>query len=336
MPTPLRTLALAGIGLLLTLIVAFASLSIGSYGVAFSDIVQSLLSLSGWAAEPLDETATLVILKVRLPRVLLALLAGGCLSVSGVVFQVLLRNVLADPYILGVSGGASVGALIAIGTGLATTAMFALPVSAFIGAALVVTMVYVIGGSGATINDNSLLLSGVMIGAFLSAIILALVATIGDAVRNALFWLIGYMGNATMEEVLIVAATSLPVLVYFIYSGHRLNILALGGETAEHLGLNTKKVSLIMYAGASLLTAVVVSFTGSIGFVGLIIPHIARMIFGADHRVLIPMSFFTGASFMIISDIVARTVIAPAELPVGAVTAALGAPLFMYLLRKRR
>ena len=243
----------------------------------------------------------------------------------------LLRNVLADPYILGVSGGASVGALLSILTGASAISMFAQPLSAFAGSLVVIAIVASLGLREKA-GSNTLLLSGVMIGAFLSAIILGLVSTMDRSIRNALFWLIGYLGNSTADELWIVApAVVCLALLAVLWSG-RMNLLALGASTAEHLGLAVKNTQMFLFLLASLLTAVAVSFTGAIGFVGLIIPHACRMMTGPDHRLLIPVAFFTGASFMIISDLIARTLLYPVELPVGAITAALGAPVFLFLL----
>jgi len=320
---------------LLTLLLGFSAalgLRVGAYDLDFPGILRFLF-LSPDDAAAADPAYT-VLHDVRLPRMLLALLVGGGLSLAGAIFQVLLRNVLADPYILGVSGGASVGALIAIATGISGMALFAQPLAAFVGAAIVVITVYGLGARG-RVQDNTLLLSGVMIGAFLSAIILALVSTLDRPVRSALYWLIGYLGNATMVEVLILLPIVLPLGVLALFLAGRMNVLALGSAAAGHLGVPTRGTTLLLYATASMITAAVVSFSGAIGFVGLIIPHVCRRLFGPDHRLLLPASFLTGASFLIISDIVARSLLAPAELPVGAVTAALGAPVFIYILRRK-
>lgn len=325
----LRTIALLT---LLLVVSAALGLRVGAYDLDFPALFHLLFldADSAGAADP----AYAVLHDVRLPRMLLALIVGGGLSLAGVIFQVLLRNVLADPYILGVSGGASVGALIAIATGISGMMLFAQPLLAFAGAACVVLIVYGLGARG-RVQDNTLLLSGVMIGAFLSAIILALVSTLDRPVRSALFWLIGYLGNATMTEVLILMPVVLPLALLALLMAGRMNVLALGDTAAQHLGVSTRGATLQLYGVASLITAAVVSFSGAIGFVGLIIPHMCRRLFGPDHRLLLPAAFMAGASFLIISDIVARSVLAPVELPVGAVTAALGAPVFIYILRRK-
>ncbi|MFZ1729644.1 MAG: iron ABC transporter permease [Bacteroidota bacterium] len=328
--TPTRIIVVSASFALLTLACAILSLRFGAFAISFDDMFRIF---AGMEVQSMESLRT-ALLDIRLPRVLDALLIGGGLAVSGVVFQVLLRNVLADPYILGVSSGASVGALVAIATGLSSMFIGAQPLLAFVMALLVVGTVYRLGLRG-MIEDNTLLLSGVMIGAFLSAIILGLVSTMDRPVRSALFWLVGYLGNATMSEVMILLpGVSILLVVLFFFSG-RMNVMALGTEAANHLGLSVRKQQVWLYVLASLMTALVVSFAGAIGFIGLLVPHAVRRLYGPDHRIVIPVSFFLGASFLIISDLIARTIISPAELPVGAVTAALGAPLFIYLLRRK-
>lgn len=334
-PHPARRALLISIaGAILTLGAACISLMSGPVSLPLPDVLRALLSWTGLMEKDMSAMARDIVLLVRLPRTVLAALAGGALSVAGAVFQVLLRNVLAEPYILGVSSGAAVGALIAMSTGIAALFWGAIPLSAFLGASLVVVVVHILARARAQNDSNTLLLVGVMVGAFLSAIILALVSTVGDPVRNALFWLLGYLGHATPATISIVAPVVLLVCGILFVKSHTLNVLALGDEQASHLGLDARRVSLLLYLAASMLTASVVSFSGSIGFVGLIIPHLLRRTAGPDHRVLLPGAFFFGAAFLIISDIVARSVLSPVELPVGAVTAALGAPVFIWMLWK--
>ncbi len=328
--SPGRTLRVSALTGLLTILCALISLRIGEFTISFPD----MLSIVTGGYLPEMHSVRAVLLDIRLPRVLTALFVGGGLAVAGLVFQVLLRNVLADPYILGVSSGASVGALVAIATGLSSHFLLLQPAMAFFTALIVVAVVYRLGLEG-KIEDNTLLLSGVMIGAFLSAIILGLVSTMDRPVRNALFWLIGYLGNATMTEAAILIPSVMALLVALFFLAGQMNVMALGSEAASHLGLVVRHRQALLYISASLMTALVVSFAGAIGFVGLLVPHAARRMFGPDHRLLVPVSFFMGASFLIISDLIARTAIAPNELPVGAVTAALGAPVFIYILRRK-
>ena len=285
--TPVRTVRITALFALLTLACGLLALRIGPYAISFSEMFR----IFGGGDIPDAESMRAVLLDIRLPRVLIALLVGGGLAVAGAVFQVLLRNVLADPYILGVSSGASVGALVAIATGLSSVFLAAQPVLAFITALIVVATVYRIGLRG-RIEDNTLLLSGVMIGAFLSAIILGLVSTMDRPVRNALFWLIGYLGNATMTEVLLLLPGVLLLLIILFFYAGRMNVMALGAEAAGHLGLSVRRQQSVLYVLASLMTALVVSFAGAIGFIGLLIPHAVRRLFGPDHRLLLPVSFF--------------------------------------------
>lgn len=329
---PWTTVRLILILLALLLVVAAFALATGSYDLDLAMLFQVL--------DPSFDTMELrtargILLEIRLPRIIMAASVGAGLSVAGVMYQVLLRNVLADPYILGVSGGASVGALLSIVTGVSALSLLVQPLFAFIGALSVIAIVALLGlrrGAG----SNTLLLSGVMIGAFLSALILALVSTMDRSIRNALFWLIGYLGNTTMAEIALVAPAVLVLGFVSILLSGKMNILALGSSTAEHLGLATRRVQAGLFFIASLLTAVVVSFAGAVGFVGLIVPHVCRTLTGPDHRLLVPASFFSGAAFMIASDLIARTILHPVELPVGAVTAALGAPIFLFLLLKSK
>jgi iron complex transport system permease protein len=335
-PTLLRVVVTTGLLAAATMIVAFLALGFGSMTIGYAEIVRSILfpgeaASGGGSAEAIRT----VVATVRLPRVLLGMIVGGSIAVSGVVFQVFIRNVLADPYILGISGGASTGALLAIASGLAASFAGAVPLCAFAGAVTVAVAVFAFGNASREGDPHSLLLGGVMIGSFLSAVILVLVSIIGDPVRNALFWLIGYLGNAKMEDNLLLYAVNIPCMLLLASRASTLNVYALGGETAHHLGVSSRPTFLMSYGAASLMTALSVSVAGTIGFIGLIIPHVARALFGADHRILIPTAFFSGAMFLVLADLLARSVLAPIELPAGAVTAAIGAPLFIALLRKK-
>jgi len=315
------------------LLTGLFALTVGAYDLTIGAIMDMLFPFSVLREE--TQLARGVLLDIRIPRVLLAACVGAGLSLAGVMLQVLLRNVLADPYILGVSGGASVGALICIATGLSAVSLYAQPIAAFAGALLVVVIVYILGFHGRQ-AEHTLLLSGVMLGAFLSAIILGIVTTMDQSVRNALFWLVGYLGNATPQEIRIVLPTVVVLSAISIAYGGKMNLLALGKDSAEYLGVSTRSLRAQLFVLASLLTAIVVSFSGAIGFVGLIVPHVCRMITGPDHRILLPAAMLTGSIFMILADIVARSIIAPSELPVGAVTAALGSPVFLYMLLRSR
>ncbi|MGE5652905.1 MAG: FecCD family ABC transporter permease, partial [Bacillota bacterium] len=284
-----------------------------------------------------SETADAIIWSVRLPRVLLGVLIGGSLAVSGAVFQGLLRNPMADPYVLGISAGASLGAALAMT--LATRAgLFTLgtvPLFAFVGSLLAVAMVYRLGRVRGQLSILTLLLAGVAVSTVLSSIVSFLVYFSGDKFQPLIYWLMGGLGGRGWNAVL----TTLPYLAIgsglaLVYSRH-LNAMSLGDEAAHHLGVPVARVRLILVCAGSLLAAAAVSAGGIIGFVGLLVPHILRLIIGADHRLLIPASLLAGGTFLTLADTIARTLMAPTELPVGIVTALCGGPVFLYLLRRK-
>jgi iron complex transport system permease protein len=283
-----------------------------------------------------DPTTVAIVQRLRVPRSLLAALVGGALAASGAVFQALLRNPLAEPYVLGVSGGAAVGAVAAIVFGAGASSA-GVGVAAFAGAAIAIMIVLRMAASvGPTLDTRILLLSGVVAGAFFNACIL-LVLTFADteSFRSALFWMMGSFSGATWREIGLLAVLAGPALAVLFALARPLNLLAVGEETAQYLGVRTERVKLAAYGTASLLTASAVAVSGVIGFVGLVIPHIVRMTWGADHRFLIPASVLLGATFLVLADSLARTVAAPTELPIGVVTAFVGVPFFLWILRRR-
>jgi iron complex transport system permease protein len=283
-----------------------------------------------------NETEQTIILSIRFPRVLLAGLVGAGLSVSGAVFQALLRNPLADPYILGVSSGAAVGAIIAILTGLSALSL-GIPLASSIGALLTILTVFYFGRQEGKIHPNTLLLAGVITGSFLSAIIMFFISVSQrEELHTIIFWLMGDFSLSNYEAIRITFPyLFLGVLLLYLRS-RQLNLILLGEENAVQLGVNVERLKWTSYFLASLITAASVSVCGLIGFVGLIVPHSVRLLFGPDHRLLLPASALVGASFLIASDTIARTLFAPVELPVGVVTAAFGGPFFIYLLRTRK
>jgi iron complex transport system permease protein len=283
-----------------------------------------------------DPTTVAIVQRLRVPRSLLAALVGGALAASGAVFQALLRNPLAEPYVLGVSGGAAVGAVAAIVFGAGASSA-GVAVAAFAGAAIAIMVVLRMAASvGPTLDTRILLLSGVVAGAFFNACIL-LVLTFADteSFRSALFWMMGSFSGATWREIGLLAVLAGPALAVLFALARPLNLLAVGEETAQYLGVRTERVKLAAYGTASLLTASAVAVSGVIGFVGLVIPHIVRMTWGADHRFLIPASILLGATFLVLADSLARTVAPPTELPIGVVTAFVGVPFFLWILRRR-
>jgi iron complex transport system permease protein len=283
-----------------------------------------------------DPTTVAIVQRLRVPRSLLAALVGGALAASGAVFQALLRNPLAEPYVLGVSGGAAVGAVAAIVFGAGASSA-GVGLAAFAGAAIAIVVVLRMAASvGPTLDTRILLLSGVVAGAFFNACIL-LVLTFADteSFRSALFWMMGSFGGATWREIGLLVVLAGPALAVLFALARPLNLLAVGEETAQYLGVRTERVKLAAYGTASLLTASAVAVSGVIGFVGLVIPHIVRMTWGADHRFLIPASVLLGATFLVLADSLARTVASPTELPIGVVTAFVGVPFFLWILRRR-
>lgn len=311
---------------LIMMISAMISLVSGSSSIGIGELINTFLSPDK------NETYTQIIFNIRLPRILLAIGVGGGLSVAGAVFQSLLMNPLADPYILGVSSGGSFGAVLALFLGLS---FIGVQIFSFIGAAAVIILVFLIGHKFGKLQQNILLLTGVMVGAFFAALILLIITFMNDTLRTAIYWLVGNLAMADSFSAYYVVISSSIISFVLILNSHKLNLLAMGDEDASNLGLNLKVFKTLMYLLASLLVGIMVSVSGVIGFVGLLIPHITRLIFSSDNRIVLPASFLIGASFLILTDTLARTIISPAELPVGALTAIIGAPIFIYLLKTK-
>jgi iron complex transport system permease protein len=275
-----------------------------------------------------------IIWNLRAPRALLAFLVGGALGAAGASLQALVRNPLADPFLLGLSGGAGLGAVVAIALHL--PGPWALPIAAFAGAIAALVLVYRLGlVGGAALDPRILLLGGVAVGAFAAAITTAVVALADAAeLRNAFLWLWGGLSGASWDAVLIMGAyTPIPLLV-LLAASRPLDLLALGEEPARYLGADVEAVKRRVYLAASLLTAAAVAVSGVIGFVGLVVPHLARLTWGHQHRALLPAAFLGGGALLAIADTLARMAVAPRELPVGVVTALIGVPVFAFLLRR--
>lgn len=274
-----------------------------------------------------------ILFDIRLPRITLAALVGSALATAGATYQGLLRNPLADPYLIGVSSGAGLGATIAIIFGVG-----AIPMLAFIGAIGATTLIYALARAGGRTTPTTLILAGVALGAFLSAITSFLMFKNDSAFRThqVIAWMMGSFALSSWQSV----AVMLPYLVVgwiIVYLNARmLNVLQLGDTEAQQLGIPVERITMLLVAAASLITAAAVAVSGIIGFVGLIVPHAVRLVWGPDHRFLVPMSALLGATFLIIADTLARTLLAPSELPVGIITAFCGAPFFLYLLRRRK
>jgi iron complex transport system permease protein len=281
-----------------------------------------------------DAPASAIVRELRVPRVLLAFLVGGGLGLTGAALQALVRNPLADPYLLGLSGGAGLGAVLAIAA--RTGSAWAVPVSAFAGALGAVALVYrlsVVGGK--RLDPRVLLLAGVVVGAFAAAVMSAIIV-LSDApqLRNAFLWLLGGFSAASWDSLALFAVYAVLPLGVLLFSARALDLLALGEETAMHLGADVERVRRRVYLAASLLTAASVATCGIIGFVGLVVPHAVRRIWSPLHRALMPGAFLAGGTFLVLADALARSVLRPIELPVGVVTALVGVPLFALLLRR--
>lgn len=273
---------------------------------------------------------------VRLPRILFAGIVGASLSLGGVVFQALLRNPLADPYILGISGGSALGAIIGIILG-AGAFYLGVPALAFCGALITVFLVFIVaGGSRGLLLDNSLLLAGVVVNSFFSAAILFALSIVNSMELHSIsFWLMGDLSRVGSGEI-FVAASGLLIGFAVVYAqARKLNLLVQGEESARQLGVSVRATKYVLLLVTSLIIAMAVSLSGIIGFVGIMVPHMMRLAIGSDHRLLLPAAALFGASFLVAADTLARIVIAPAELPVGVITALCGAPYFIFLMRRK-
>jgi len=273
----------------------------------------------------------------RLPRVILAALVGAALACSGVVLQAILRNPLADPYILGISSGAGLGVMVAVLSGVTWNFLGGSPIGifAFAGALITVWLVWYIGHFTGKSQVTSLLLAGVVVNAFFSAVIMFLTSIAkSEQVHSTIFWLMGNITDKSLLVLWVSAGCILTGIIVLFAFCHRLNVLALGREEAQSLGVDVARTRIAAFACAAFVTAIAVSLSGLIGFVGLIIPHGVRLAFGPDHRQLLPISAIIGAGFLVIADTIARIIVAPAQLPVGVITAIAGGPFFLILLAK--
>ncbi len=285
-----------------------------------------------------DEIFTFIVWQIRLPRTVLIALAGAALGGSGAAYQGLFRNPLADPFLIGVASGAGLGAVIAMSIEWPYSfwGLMAIPLASFLAALLTVFLVYQLARVGRTIPTTNLILAGVAFSSFATSLTSFLMLRSTSEVRRALGWLLGGISLAGWDSVL----SLIPYLAIgfggLLLSGHALNLMQFGDDQAQQLGLNVTRARALILAAASLTTAAAVAFAGIIGFIGLIVPHIVRIWFGADYRRVIPLSILGGASALLISDVIARVVLAPQEIPVGIVTAMVGAPFFLWVLRRAK
>lgn len=334
-PLTLKRLALVCGGLAaLLLAVVVISLKLGAVPISVTDLLMHLGRVALGRADQLPTEYRLIINELRLPRILLGILVGSALSVAGAGFQALLRNPLADPYVLGVSSGAALGAIISMI--ITTHATAAMPLAAFLGACATIAAVYFLGRRGGQLDSNTLLLAGIISASFLSAVIMFLMTTLsGRDLRGMAFWLMGDLSTPVPIALKWLFLVLVLAIGAIYTTAADLNLLLSGEQEAMHLGVDVRRVKLVVYASASLLTGLAVSVSGAIGYVGLLVPHVIRLLFGSDYRLLIPATALGGAIAIVVADTLARTIVAPTELPVGAMTAMAGAPVFLYLLRRR-
>ena len=324
MPTRRRALLILAALAVLAMASLALALMLGSIRVEAGDLLSALLGSS-------DSMAAEVVRSLRLPRAVAGFACGGLLAISGALLQILLRNPLADPYVLGISGGASVGALLAILLGAASAA--GVSGAAFVGALAAMFVVFGLAHGDGSWTQTRLLLTGVIVAAGCGAGVALMLSVAPDQkLRNMLFWLMGDLSQAGSPGLILVALGAVILLV--LPFARELNLLARGADLAQTLGVEVGRLRLAVYVLASLATAAAVTQAGSIGFVGLIVPHLVRLAVGNDQRILLPASALAGGSLLVIADTLARTVIAPQQLPVGVLTALIGVPVFLFLLAR--
>jgi iron complex transport system permease protein len=281
-------------------------------------------------------TTDMIITGIRLPRIILSGVVGMALGTAGATYQGLFRNPLADPYLIGVAQGAALGAVIGFVLPWTFGGNYLIPILAFAGAVMAVSVVYLISRVGKTVPMTTLILAGVAIGALLMSLTDYLTLLSADKVRNILSWFMGNFSTSSWEQIRIISPYIAVGIVVIFFFARPLNVMQLDEEQAQQLGINVERTKIILLGAATLITAAAVCFVGTIGFVGIIVPHIVRLIWGPDHRLLLPLSAISGAILLILADTASRTLIAPSEIPVGVITAFIGAPFFLFLLRRTK
>ena len=317
---------------------ALVSLNLGPVEIPPGHVASILLAHLGLESLAFSRTEQLVIEQIRLPRILVGAAVGMALGVAGTTMQGLFRNPMADPGIIGVSAGGAAGAVVAIATGLTGLFYFALPTFAFAGAMAATFLVYGIAAVGGRLSMATLLLAGVAVNAFLGAVVSAIIIILSDneALREILFWLSGGLESRSWEHVRSATPLILAGCAVIMLLARDLNLLMLGDDEARSMGVRVGPARVTLLAASALVTGAAVAVSGTIAFVGLVTPHILRLVFGPDHRVLLPLSAAGGAVFVIAADTVARTIVQPAEFRVGILTAFVGAPFFIFLLIRNR
>ena len=323
---------------LLLCVAIILSVAIGAVFIPPAAVARIILDAISFQIDPgfWSDTMATIVVQLRLPHTILIALAGAALAASGAAYQGLFQNPLADPYLIGVASGAGLGAVLAMSANWPDNlfGFFSIPVAAFVGASLTVIIVYRLARFGNVLSTTNLILAGVAVGSFASALTSFIMLRSEGEVRRAIAWLLG--GSTISGWPPVIA--SLPYIILslsiLIASGHALNVLQFGDEQAQQLGLPVERVKIVIILTASLATATAVAFTGVIGFIGLIVPHLVRILWGPDYRHLIPLSILGGATALLIADLLARTLIAPQEIPIGIITALAGAPFFLWVLRR--
>ncbi|SEM09827.1 iron complex transport system permease protein [Mesobacillus persicus] len=329
---------LASVFLLMAMLLG---ISIGTVSVPILDIIGIIgaeifrYSLN----ESIDPMHSNIVMNIRLPRVILAGLVGASLAIAGAAFQGLLRNPLADPYTLGVSSGASVGAVITLffGVSIPLAGMFTLPILSITFAFLTIMMVLFFARRiDRGMKVETIILTGIIFSSFLGAFISLMIALTGDELRQIIGWLMGSVSMRGWDYINIIFPFFLIGSFILLMNAKEINAMSFGEERAQHIGVNVQRRKMLVLIAGSILTGAAVAVSGTIGFVGLVIPHLTRLLWGPDHRHLLPLSIFTGSGFLILADLVARTIISPTELPIGVITSMIGAPVFAVILMNRR
>ncbi len=313
--------------------VAVVSAAVGPVAIPPREVLSVALAALPWLTTDASAAHQTIVMRVRLPRIALGAVVGFALAAAGTVMQGFFRNPMADPSIVGVSSGAAVGAVAVIVTGVSLPFGLGLPAAAFAGALAAAFGVYLIASEGGRTPVATLLLAGVAVQTLLGAVVSFALVHAGRGIREAVFWLMGHLHDSTWGKVRLVALVAIPLVLLLLPFARDLNALLLGEADARSVGVEVERTRKLLLAAASVVTAAAVAVAGVIGFVGLIVPHVMRLLVGPDHRILLPTSALAGATFLVAADTVARA--GAAELPVGIVTAAVGAPFFLYLLRRR-
>jgi iron complex transport system permease protein len=321
---------------ILLIISGIAAASLGVVSIPFSQVTRIVLSQFGLTdTNGIPDHYILTVLQLRLPRIIMSLMAGAALAICGAVFQSVFRNPICDPYILGISSGASLGAAIAFIVGL-DVVMFGIAIPALITAIITLFIILGIAGLAHKNSVQTLLLTGIAVNFLISAVITLLIVLNKQEMQKIIFWTMGSFASVSYKEILFFIPLFLSSLFVLFFYSKDLNIMQLGSDSAKNLGVNSGRVTIITLFASSLLIAAVVSICGVIGFIGLIVPHIVRLIWGNNNRILFIFSIFIGALFLLIADTLSRTIAFNSELPVGSITAIAGAPYFIYLLLRRR